>query len=171
MRQEFDDITLFLKLAEIKNTSARTIYYKAAFNSMAAIIEAFIYEIVRQSCEKDPALLSSNTRRDYKQLHDLNKARIGTDKDLVIVERIDVPFTFKEVTDKFNTMNRFCRDNALIQKRLYNRIDRVRKKRNDIHLQTRTSVSRSYTRAELDRMAAIGVQLISVLSAIENRPN
>ncbi len=162
MLQEFGDIAEYISDAGKVKTSARTRYYKAAFYSSVQIIELIIYLIVLKVYEVDEKVLESYLLKDTRTIVDLNSVNLGTSKELRITEMFQRPITLKEATADFQTMTNFCRKIDLIDANLLKRLRRVQSKRNEIHLQLRSSTSRSYTKSSLEHLSEITHRLTDI---------
>lgn len=125
-----------------------------------------MYLVTTRSCTKSPSLLNNPGKKTTKRVHDLNEALLGSGKMLFIAETVQEPYTVKDVSDKFASMNKFCKDQGIISSRLFKRLDHIRIKRNDIHLQLRTTKSRSYTKAHINSTSDTIIELYSILSSI-----
>lgn len=146
------DIIRLLDDAAHVNTRARTVYYKCALLFAASILEALVYDFVKCHCQLKPSLLSQVDSKKLNYLQPLSSAMLGTSKKLVIAEEVHDPATIKKVTYNSKPMNRFCLDSGLVDKGLFDELEYARKKRNQIHLQTLDSTSRSYTIKMIDRV-------------------
>jgi len=168
MLQEYEDIAEYLISADSLNTRARTRYYKAAYYTSAQIVELLIYMIVLQACDRQPELLESFKTRAEVNVHDLSASRLGSTKKLHITETLDRASTINEVVKNLATMIAFCNSQKLVGTNLGKKLDRIRIKRNDIHLHLRTSQARTYTKAHIDQLADTTHQLIAIFLSMHH---
>lgn len=166
IEQELVDASRLMVHANNAQTRAKTVYYKAIYNGLASVIEAILYMIIEKACTQDPTILEHPSKRVDRRIHDLNSSPLGSTKTLFISERTEEPFTFADVSKQFMDMIKFCRQHDITSKRLYKRIDTIRIKRNHVHLQIRTSTSRSYTRAHINSASDTIVELYGIFSSL-----
>ena len=162
--QEFVDIGRLLVAASVPGTRARTVYYKAAYNSAASIVEGMVYLIVIDLYRAKRNLFGMQP--STKMLHELNAGKLGSDKVLFIGEKLSRPVTPNSLKDKFSDMNDFCRRNKVIDDNLFEKLDRIRKKRNQVHLQARTSTARNYTRSQVNQVTETADELLDIYLSI-----
>jgi hypothetical protein len=151
-RTTIRDIIRLLSDSDRVNTRAKTVYYKCILMLAASILEALVYDYTKCHCAADPTLLAKANGKKLNYVQPLNSQDLATSKKLFIAEEVPEPATFKSVTYNSRPMNKFCLDNGLIDKRLFNDLDYSRKKRNQIHLQTLDTTSRSYTIKMINRI-------------------
>jgi hypothetical protein len=164
--QELDDIRDLGEAVNNVNTRARTVYYKAMYNSAASIVECFLFRLVHSLHRHDSAVLG--TERKERYVSELNQVELGSKKNLYIAERYTRDRGIDEVAGKFIEMNRLCLTTKVINRNLYKRLERIREKRNEIHIQLRTSASRSYTKAQVDLVMDTALKLYDILLPLEH---
>jgi hypothetical protein len=166
IRTTFGDISeLFADVERVK-ARAKTKYYKCIFLLAASIVEALVYHLIDCSCNADPRLLTDNPDVKLRARHTLPSPVLGTVKKLFIAEEVVKPSTIKSIAPSFKIMNKFCYKNGLIDDDILKEIEYIRKKRNQIHLQTLDSTSRSYTLAMLERVGEAMIMLYDKLEVL-----
>ena len=166
MLREYGDIGEYIQVANTVQTRARTRYYKAAYYTSAQIVELLVYMIVLSSCDAHPELLENFKIQSEQKVHDLIGTQLGSPKKLHIAESFQRGATLEDVTKDFQQMIAFCKSQNLIDATMKKRLDRIREKRNDIHLFLRKSPVRTYTRAHIDQLADTTHKLSRVLISI-----
>jgi hypothetical protein len=154
MLQTFDDIAVQVRHAQQVRGRARSGYYRAAILLTSALVEAMLHDFIKNRLKGDPSLIKKvkafNKSKGVTTLVELPKQTLGTSKELWICE-VD-----REKMDKmygFKSMNDYALELGIINKRLYSSLEFVRKKRNEIHLQTIDSSGRNFNRQILNRVS------------------
>jgi hypothetical protein len=148
------DIITLLADADRVNTRARTVYYKCILLLAASILEALVYDFIKCHCQADESLLSRMDGKKLNYLQELSSSTLGSEKKLWIAEEVSDIATIKSVTYNSKPMNKFCLDCNLIDENLFEDLEYARQKRNQIHLQTLDSTSRSYTVRMIERIGS-----------------
>lgn len=142
--------------AEQVKTRARSGYYKSAIILAAAIVEALAYKILEQN---------NSLKMPIEDWHCVRSSflpeRYKSDKNerLSICERTRSEFKLNKQTD-FKKVNEVCFNLKLFSKKLFNKIERVRKLRNKIHIQGLDNLDRSYTKNELEFISSVMNELL-----------
>ena len=153
--------------AESVGTRARTGYYKMAVYSMASVVEALLHYVIQLETSTDPSLLSRVTDTKFKPVHVIKASRLsvfGATEDLTIGKYVKYDFKLSKHT-MLDKMNEFCFATGLIDARLHKEIIYIRNKRNEIHLQGLSSTKRNFTKAMVDRTAAVADNLYALIEA------
>lgn len=145
------EIAVLLYHAEQVQGKARTTYYRSAVFLSGSIVEAVLYELIRQNIDAQPELKNRKTRSNYRKIHTLPE-RVMSDKRLIICEEEVLPFQLYKQTS-FKDMNEFALKASLITSSLFNTLEAIRKKRNEIHLHALSSTQRSFTKKDIERTA------------------
>lgn len=124
---------------------ARTGYYKLSTLLLASAVEAVLFDIIKCALVANPNLASLQPTKKLKKRSTLKAADIGTAKDLYICEELSLDYKLDKKA-LLDSLNKFAHKAGLIDQRLFGRIDRVRLKRNEQHLQGLVSSTTSYTR-------------------------
>lgn len=164
----FGDIFRLLHDAAKVNTRAKTVYYKCAFFLLAANIEALLYHYIECKCRLDENLISKANSTKLKHLQYVSPEAVGSTKKLAIAEEIDVTATLGSITRDFNTMNKFCKDHIGIGATLFDELEYVRTKRNEIHIQGLRSTSRSYTKRQVNKAGETMIRMLNELEAMNH---
>lgn len=145
--------------AERVKTRARSGYYKSAIMLASAIVEALAYKVLEQNnslempLENWQCVRSSLLREQYKS---------DKGERLSICERIQPKFKLTRQTD-FKKVNEVCLDLKLFPKKLFNKIEKVRKLRNKIHIQGLSDIDRSYRKSELEFISSAMNDLLGII--------
>ena len=143
--------------AEKVKTRARSGYYKSAVILAAAIVEALAYKVLEKSNSlempfEDWRCIRSNLLpQQYKS---------DRGERLSICERIKPKFKLNKQTD-FKKVNEICFALRIFSKKLFNKIEKIRKLRNKIHIQGLDNLDRSYTKSELEFIGSVMNELLS----------
>ena len=143
--------------AEQVKTRARSGYYKSAVILAAAIVEALAYKVLEKNntlkmpMEDWHCVRSNFLPQQYKS---------DKGERLSICERTRFEFKLNKQTD-FKKVNQVCLILKIFSKKLFNKIERVRKLRNKIHIQGLDNLDRSYTKSELEFISSIMNELLS----------
>lgn len=160
--QTFNDASTQVRHALQVKGRARSGYYRAAILLSSAVVEAVLYDFIDVMCQRQPLLVQRVKRfkktKEAIALIELPKTQIGSLKELWICEinraKIDRTHGFKD-------MNDFALELGIISKRLYNRLEFVCNKRNEIHLQTLASSSRNYNSKSVDKISDVFLRLLN----------
>lgn len=147
--------------AELVKGRARSGYYKTAIVIAASIVEALAYKILEQNNSLEMPL------EDWRCVRSniLPKAyKSETGERLSICERKKPRFTLNKQTD-FKKVNEVCFALKIFSRKLFDKIEKVRKLRNKIHIQGLDNLDRSYTKHELEFISSVMNELIGKISS------
>jgi hypothetical protein len=161
--QTIKDIGIQVGHAQDVGGPARTGYYKAALLLTASLVEAVLYDLIEYKYRATPSLLDGvrtfKNSRAISTLHQLPNSIVVPGKELWICEvdrtRIDRKTSFAE-------LNKLALETGIIGQRLSRKIDRVRIKRNEIHLQIMSSTSRRYDLRTVEYTSAVLLELFNL---------
>lgn len=162
----FGDIFRLLHDATHYKTRAKTVYYKSAFLFLASITEALVFHYIECRCNADSTLISKADTKQLRAIQNFNPSNTGSTKKLLLAEEVLVPASFGSITENFNRMNEFCKKHLAIDPRLYADLDYVRRKRNEIHLQTLPTTSRSWTKFQINKAGTTMVKMLNLLETV-----
>jgi hypothetical protein len=162
----FGDIFRLLDDASHVKTRARTVYYKCAFLLIASIIEALVFHFIECRCAVGATLVSRADTTKLKGLQLLHSSNTGSSKKLLLAEEIPVPATFKGITENFNKMNEFCKKHLSIDAALFADLDYVRRKRNEIHIQSLPSTAHSFTKVQINKAGITMIRMLTMLETV-----
>ena len=120
---------------------ARSGYYKMATILGATITEGLVHAILKKKLGAD-AIISTGKKITY-ECQPLPK-KFSTGDELVIGRRKDEKIELKKNPD-FSILNNTCLREGFFTERVFNKVEKVRKMRNKIHLQGLSHIDRSYT--------------------------
>ena len=147
--------------AERVKTRARSGYYKSAIILAAAIVEALAYKILEQNnslempLEDWQCVRSSFLPQQYKS---------DKGERLSVCERIKPKFKLNKQTD-FKKVDEVCFALKIFPKKLFNKIQKIRKLRNKIHIQGLNNLDRSYTKHELEFISSVMNELLGKINS------
>lgn len=81
-----------------------------------------------------------------------------------ICERTKPKFRLNKQTD-FKKVNEVCLVLKIFSKKLFNKIEKVRKLRNKIHIQGLNNLDRSYTKNELEFISSVMNELLGKINS------
>ena len=148
-----EDVGVMLSHAQQVTHSQRTTYYRSALFLSASIAEAILYELIRRHLDNNPELCNVKTSTKYKKIHTLPRV-VRSDKQLVVCEKETHPFRLGGQTG-FKEMNEFALNAELITRSIFNRLENVRKRRNEIHLHALSSSRRNFTKRDIEKTANV----------------
>lgn len=147
--------------AERVKTRARSGYYKSAIILAAAIVEALAYKILEQNSFLEMPLEDWQCVRS-SLLSQQYQSKRG--ERLSICERTKPKFRLNKQTD-FKKVNEVCLVLKIFSKKLFNKIEKVRKLRNKIHIQGLNNLDRSYTKNELEFISSVMNELLGKINS------
>lgn len=160
VKWNLEQIAVQVGHAESVKTRARSGYYKSAIILAAAIVEALAYKTLEQNSSLDMPL------EDWKCICSNflpNKYQSNNGERLSICERKKLKFELNKQTD-FKKVNEVCLTLGIFSKKLFNKIERVRKLRNKIHIQGLNNLDRSYTKHELEFISSVMNELLGKIN-------
>lgn len=138
---------------------ARSGYYKAAIVLTASIVEALTYKVLEKNKIVDMPLEDWECKNSHL-LPSIFTSRSGV--RLSICERNQQKFALTKFTD-FKKVNEVCLKLNIFPKKLFFKIEKVRKLRNKIHIQGLDAIDRSYTKKELEFASSAVNELLGKL--------
>jgi hypothetical protein len=157
VKWNLEQIAVQVGHAERVKGRARSGYYKAAIVIAASIVEALAYKIL----EKNKILEMPLEDWECKNSHLLpENFVVSSGSRLSICERIQQKFLLTKFTD-FKKVNEICLKLKLFSKKFFNKIEKVRKLRNKIHIQGLDAIDRSYRKKELEFVSSVINELLS----------
>lgn len=157
-----EDTSVQLVHAQDVRGRARTGYYKAMILLLASVAEALVHHLIEKACNQDSSLAGQKPVINKKLLVQVNNSALQSPLDLWVAEREEQPFSLNGVG--FQAMNVFCLETNLINRRLYNALEQIREKRNEIHLQSLSTSSRSFTLRMVGSASSAIVDLLDKLN-------
>lgn len=143
IKRRIKDFTVYLALAAqpgISNT-AKSAYYRACIIILGTIVEGLVfYLILKATSQVNPVIHSDKA---WKKIHKLPVSVVGS-ADIIIGREYTQEVRLRDKQCTFNLMSQYCRSNKLVTKRQSQRIDYVRRKRNQLHIQSLTDKDRGY---------------------------
>jgi hypothetical protein len=161
IKMTLKDVVVQVGHAQNVKGPARTSYYKMGTLLLASSVEAMLHDIIKCAMTNDPNLAKRVQKKDLRKIHPLPSATLGTSKSLFVCEEVFEDFRLDKTT-LLGSMNTFAKKTGLINKSQFNRIDSIRQKRNEIHLQGRPSTSRSFTLRHIRSTSKILEELANV---------
>jgi hypothetical protein len=138
-------------------TRARSGYYKMAYIIGASIVEALVHAILRKHLGEN-GVLDLGEKETY-ECSALPASYYPKDEILVIAKQRDVVLPINKNPD-FGKMNKACLRSTFISRRLFQRVEKIRKNRNKLHLQGVLCIDRSYTLKDVKDVSDAVDQLI-----------
>ncbi len=146
-----------------RSTRVRASYYKVAMLLSASPVEAALYDLIEYKCSSNPSLLNNvrtfNRAKGITTLQQIKAPITDPDKEFWICEikrsGIDRRSSFKE-------MNELALEVGIINRQLFNKIDRIRAKRNEIHLQTMPISTRKYNFSTVEKMSKVLLGIVDL---------
>ena len=157
-----DQVAMLSDDAKQKSTRERSGYYKASFLFAASAIEALVFLIVKSfhSTSKEGKY---PVETNYTHLHTLpEKLFRKTTGSIAIYEKNIKPFSWKDDMD-FRTLNQIIQDNKICNKALCSNLEKIRKQRNRVHMQSLEQKDHQYTQKDVDGAQSVIASLLSLL--------
>jgi len=155
-----DQIAVQVGHAENVRSRARSGYYKAAVIVAASVVEALAYRLLDQNKTLEMPL------EDWEcfSSHSLPESHRSTDGfKFSICKRRQPRFELLKHTD-FKKVNEVCLKLNLFTKKFFNKIERIRKLRNKIHIQGLDNIDRSYTKKQLEYISSVMNELLGKIN-------
>lgn len=159
--RSIEDVAALIGHAKQVSGRARSGYYRTGFLLIASIVEAVLYHFIELEIASNPSICSLVKNEKIKKINILNSKMIGTSKEVWVVESLKINYDHRKST--FNEMIGFCRDTRLLSEYYCDRLDYVRNKRNEIHLQTLNTTSWQYNISMLERAAKVADMIYAKL--------
>jgi len=156
-------IAAFVAEARQKPTMHRSRYYKVSFLMAASVVEVYVFRIIKSYCANNTV----ESRREYKyySLHLLPKELFKDREGVVgIYEKRPVAFEWKDNID-WKKMNEIGRKYGLFDRRLYRKLERIRAKRNGIHIQSVPFKDHKYTKKDVDYVGSVLLEVLDVMES------
>lgn len=154
-----EQVAAFIAEANQKPTMQRSRYYKASFFLTASAVEAAMFLLVKNFCDKNE--IEHRKEYKYKHLHTLpNKLFKNFPEGQVgIYKKTKVNFEWRDTID-WQSMNEIGYKYNLLEKRLYNKLEKIRRRRNCIHIQSLSAKDHKYTKQDIEYVSSVLPQLL-----------
>ena len=153
---------LFVEDARSRSLQERSRYYKAAYLFCASAVEALVFLIVQDFCKKHPDVIEQG-EPDYECIKELPSDLFKDDDAFYGVFKKEwKSFVWSDRVD-FHFLNQIVLKQELLSKMLYNKLERIRKRRNRTHLQSLEQKDHQYTRRDVEGVFSVAEELISLL--------
>jgi hypothetical protein len=146
--------------AESVKGRARSGYYKAAIIITASIVEALAFKVLEKNKVLEMPLEDWECKNSF--LLPKNCVANSSKSRLSVCERSQRKFALTTHTD-FKKVNEVCLKLQIFSNKFFNKIERVRKSRNKIHIQGLDSTDRSYRKKELEFISSVMNELLNKL--------
>lgn len=143
--------------AQLAKTRAKSGYYKLAVIVCASIVEAMLHLLLRRKLGQAGKIFTGE--KETYEPHALPNNLNPPDTKLVIAKQREIVVPISDNPD-FGRMNTACHQHGIFNKRIFNKVDKIRKTRNKIHLQGVDHVDRSYTKRDLDGISSTMNELL-----------
>jgi hypothetical protein len=146
---------------------ARSGYYKIATILAASIVEAMLHGLLIRKLGTDGVIITGE--KEVYECHPLPKKFYSTtnEDELIIGKRRLEKIKIARNPD-FAVLNTTCLKENIFSKRLFRKVDSVRKMRNKIHIQGLTYVDRSYTKNDIEKTSRVVNHLIGLYNQQNN---
>ena len=152
---------LFVRDSQEKSMQDRSRYYKASFLFISSAIEALVFIIVKNYCVNNT--VDYGDEYVYNSLQSLTKLfPEETDVSIGIYKKERKKFEWKDRVDFYIT-NDIGLQNKVFDKRMYNKLERVRMRRNQIHLQALQEKDHQYTKRHVEYAFSVAGELTRLL--------
>jgi hypothetical protein len=137
-------LAVHLKTPGLSNT-AKSAYYRAVIILACTVVEALVYEVIKaKNSGGNPVICS---KKEFRHKQSISSTITGG-VSLVICEPRQMDTLLEDSTCKFQDMNKFCKDNGYVTAKEFERLNYVRTKRNNIHVQGIQNRDRGYTKQQ-----------------------
>jgi hypothetical protein len=157
-----EQIALFNQEALSKPTKQRSRYYKASFFFASAVVESFVFLIVKNYVDKGNRIeyRSTNTYKPLCNVSGKNFLKEGIG-EIVICEKVKENFVWKKDIDFF-TLNNIGNRYKIFNKGLFRKLESIRKKRNRIHIQSLNKKDHHYSKKDVEHASLVLPDLIDL---------
>lgn len=157
-----EQIALFNQEALSKPLKQRSRYYKASFFFASAVAESFVFLVIKNYVDKGN-IIDYRSTNTYKPLCNVSgkkfvKEGIG---DIVICEKIKENFEWKKDIDFFS-LNNIGDKYKIFNKNLFRKLESIRKKRNNIHIQSLNKKDHRYSKRDVEYASSVLPGLIDL---------
>ncbi|MDD3607428.1 MAG: hypothetical protein PHQ20_01375 [Candidatus Moranbacteria bacterium] len=158
-----EQVAAFLAEANQKPTKHRSRYYKASFFLTASAVEAIVFLLVKNFCNTNT--IEYRKEYKYRHLHTLPSKLFKnfSGEQVGIYEKTKIDFKWND-TITWQSINEIGYKYNLFEKRLYNKLERIRKKRNRIHIQSLSAKDHKYTKQDIEYISSVLPQLLTICS-------
>lgn len=157
-----EQIAVFIAEAGNKSTKQRSIYYKASLFLSASVVEALVFLIIKNFCISSSEI-EHRKEYKYKYIHAFPKNILkDTGRNIGIYDKIPVEFEWKDDID-FMSMNEIGFKYGIFNKRLYQKLEGIRKKRNRIHIQSLDEKDHRYTKRDVEYVSSAVPPLLDIM--------
>lgn len=142
--RRFSDVVLYNQLASQKGISnrAKSAYNRAAIILASTIVEGLVFAVIQKKTGVPKPIIHSDV--DRKNIHRIPAGVLGR-SDIVIAKEYTKDICLSDRQCTFNLMNIFCRDQGYVTPKQFKRLQYVRDKRNELHVQTLSGNDRGHT--------------------------
>lgn len=147
--------------AKRKRGRARSGYYKLAMLLSASVVEALVHALLVKKLGANGVLFTG--RKETFEHTPLPRKFFRDSDEVVICKRREEILPLSR-NPEFVLLNKACFTQGVFQKRLFNKVETVRKMRNKIHIQGLKFIDRRYTEGEVKRISTIIDELLVALN-------
>lgn len=157
-----EQIALFNQEALGKPLKQRSRYYKASFFFASAVAESFVFLVIKNYVDKGNTVDYRPTNT-YKPLCNISGKKFVKDGigEIVICEKVKENFEWKKDIDFF-TLNNIGNKYNIFNKNLFKKLESIRKKRNNIHIQSLNKKDHRYSKKDVEYASSVLPNLIDL---------
>ena len=158
-----DQAMTLAKDARQKPPKERSGYYKASLWFCASAIEAMVFLLVKNFHNASRGGIYP-TETNYALLHTLPTNLFNKmDGTIGIYAKTTKQFLWKDDVD-FNTLNQITKNNNICNKKLHNNLEKIRKQRNRIHIQSLQQTDHRYTQKDVENAQSVIANLFPLVT-------
>lgn len=162
LKRRITAVAILISQVEKKgiSTTAKSAYCRAAIILICSIIEGLVYHIVKKSIGSSPYIIEK--RNNYIQLQDLG-SNINSEKKLCVCEKKNVDISIDDTSVGFGKLILYLKNKKIVTEKQYIVLEKVRKERNRIHVQSLESPDTGYSKKKMILISSALPILISKL--------
>lgn len=154
-----------LAISDKYTNKEKQYFYKTAIVYISSIVESQIHFCM---IKRKYTTITNNKSREYKNINIMYEDK-GNGTKIMSWDRERPIIDLEKWNVDFATLNDFAFTTKLYGKRLFKRIDKMRKLRNKIHLMRLDDIDRKYTKAMLEYNFDTAWKLFSVVEKAMNK--
>lgn len=157
-----EQIALFNQEALSKPLKQRSRYYKASFFFASAVAESFVFLVIKNYIDNGNRVEYRSTNI-YRPLCNISGKKFVKDGigEIVICEKVKENFEWKKDIDFF-TLNNIGSKYNIFSRNLFKKLESIRKKRNNIHIQSLNKKDHRYSKKDVEYASSVLPNLIDL---------
>ncbi len=158
-----EQVALFNQEALGKPLKQRSRYYKASFFFASAVVESFVFLIIKDFIIHKGNIVEHRSTYKYRPLCSISGENFVKDGigEMAICEKVKEHFEWKDDI-KFSTLNDIGLKYKIFNKELFSKLDKIRERRNNIHIQSCNKKDHRYSKKDVEYVSSVLPDLIDL---------